>query len=165
MKILYSFTGNICSGKTTISKIISEKRDIDLFSIDEYRIKHNAHLITEEWAAWDELTSDISKKQTAIFESSGLTKNVYNIYNRFDRVIIILLDCSNEELVRRFNERGKSNYKEVPFYLKRNDTSIENIIEGMSDRLTKINPNIIYNSEKMSVEEILKKIETDVFNC
>ena len=114
MKTLYSFVGNVCSGKSTISKLISEEHSINLYSIDEYRIKHNAILISEEWAAWDDLKFNISKENTAILESSGISQNVFEIYTLFDRVVIIMFDCSVDILFDRINERTKSNYPKVP---------------------------------------------------
>ena len=158
MKTLISFVGNICSGKTTISKKLSKKHSIKLYSIDEYRIKHNAYLISEEWAAWDELTSDISKNNIAILESSGLSRSATDIYKLFDKVIIILIDCPESELVKRIIKRNNSNYKKVPFCYSSESESIQSRVSKFSIKLKSIHYDYIFNSNEMTVNEIVESL-------
>lgn len=160
MKTLYSFVGNVCSGKSTISKLIAAKHSIGLYSIDEYRIKHNAILISEEWAAWDNLKLDISKENTAILESSGVSQNIDEIYSLFDKVVIIMMDCSIDILSDRISEREKSNYPKVPCWWNRdNKPSSKTKINDFNLKLKSlINADYIYSTDKMTIEEIVRDI-------
>ena len=164
MRVLYSFVGNICSGKTTIAKAVSEKFDIDFFSIDEYRIKHNARLITEEWAAWGDLTANISKCDIALLESSGLSQNVSNIYQLFDKVIIILIDCPENVLIERLSVRNKSDYPKVPFCWQRDRLPNQKDIKRFAKKINAIIPNYTYDSHNFSVNEIVEQIRIVIKN-
>jgi len=160
MKTLYSFVGNVCSGKSTISKLIAAKHSIGLYSIDEYRIKHNAILISEEWAAWDNLKLDISKENTAILESSGISQNVFEIYTLFDRVVIIMFDCSVDILFDRINERTKSNYPKVPcWWTGKNEPLSKSKINEFDIKLKSlVKANHVYQTDKMTIEEIVDNV-------
>jgi dephospho-CoA kinase len=117
-------------------------------------------LITEEWAAWDELTSDISKNNIAILESSGLTKSATDIYKLFDKVIIILIDCPEDELVKRIVKRNNSNYIKVPFCYSRKPDSIQSAVSEFSIKLKSIHYDYNFNSNEMTVDEIVDSIES-----
>ena len=159
-KTLYSFVGNVCSGKSTVSKLIASKHSIGIYSIDEYRIKHNAVLISEEWNAWDDLRTNISKEEIAILESSGISQNVDEIYSLFDKVVIIMMDCPVNIIMDRISEREKSNYPKVPCWWNRNNkpTSRMKIEEFNSKLKSLIKPDYVYSTDKMSTEEIVNQI-------
>ena len=163
MKVLYSFIGNICSGKSTVSEIVSKELNINHYSVDKYRVKHNAYLITEEWSAWDELTNAISKQNTALLESSGLSQNLTDIYKLFDKVVIILFECPKEILIERIVRRNNSNYSKIPFCYK-TDQPIEVIVSNFETKLEKITPDFTFNSHYLTVKEITNQI-IQIFNA
>ena len=158
MRRLISFVGNICSGKSTISNIVAKTLAIEVFSIDEFRKKHQAFLINGEWAAWDDLKQSISGKEIAILESSGLSQNVRDIYSFFDETIIVLIDCPSNILIKRIAEREASNYEPVPFCYARKTESVEKRVADFGKLLSAIKPNFIFNSHEMDVEEISKRV-------
>jgi len=167
MKILYSFVGNVCSGKSTVSEIVAKKHSIALYSIDEYRIKHNAVLISEEWAAWDDLKNGISKENIAILESSGISQNINEIYSLFDKVIIIMMDCHVDVLFQRINEREQSNYPKVPcWWNRKNEPMSESKINELDSKLKSlIKANYAYSTDKMPIDKIIKDISTVILNA
>lgn len=162
MKTLYSFVGNVCSGKSTITKALANKHSIALYSIDEYRIKHNAVLISEEWAAWDDLKLGISKENIAILESSGISQNITEIYSLFDNVVIIMLDCHVDILFQRVNEREKSNYQKVPcWWNRKNEATSESKIKELDIKLKSlIKADYVYHTDKMTKEEIIESVSS-----
>jgi len=159
MKTLYSFSGNICSGKTSVAKILSEKHQIKCYSIDEYRIKYNATNFHREWQTWEKLQSDIIKEDKAILESSGLSENLTDIYKKFDKVIVILLKCPENILIKRAKER----MNEVPFYLASGKKPVECQIIEMEFRLRSVVYNYAYNTGNSSPGEIAEQISNDIF--
>ena len=162
MKKLFSFTGNICTGKTTITKILSGKYGISCYSIDQYRVRYNANDFHTEWEAWGKLKSDIIKEDQAILESSGLSENLTEIYNHFDTVAVILLKCNETTLIDRAKQRINNGY-EIPFFLNKNKP-VECQIFDMELRLRKIVYNYIYDTSYLSPDEIVEQISRDIFH-
>jgi len=163
MKILYSFAGNICSGKTSVAKILSEKHQIKCYSIDEYRIFYNATNFYREWQAWEKLKSDIIKEDKAILESSGLSENLTEIYKKFDKVIVILLKCSESILIQRAKIRMNEKTSDIPFYLSSQKKPVECQIIEMEFRLMTIVYDYAYDTGNSSPFAIAEQISNNIF--
>lgn len=159
MNTLISIVGNIASGKTTISELLAEQTGLPVFAVDAYRIKHQAHDITKEWDAWNDLIAEIQQHPVAILESSGLSKQVKQIYSLFDEVLIIMIDCPPRECLNRLQLRQKDGYKPVPYCYGGGFETDKSKIEGLYASLFKIQPTKTYSSYKLSAEAIAQDIE------
>ena len=122
-------------------------------------------MISEEWSAWDELTSDIEKNDIAILESSGLSSNVTDIYRLFDKVIVVLIDCPEDVLLKRIMKRNKSSYIKVPFCFNNESTPIESRVIKFSNKLKSVRYDYIFNSNELTANKIVDSLESVFYNC
>jgi hypothetical protein len=158
MSVLYSLTGNICSGKSTLGRALSQKHSIPFYSIDDYRVKFNAFDIPGEEMAWKELMFDISKKETALLESSGLSENLPGVYAFFDKTVVVLLTSPVDILIHRACLRTKK----IPFcYSFKNKPLGSHIIE-IDIKLKLLKYNFQLNSGQLTISELVKIAETEI---
>ena len=115
MKIL--ITGNVASGKTTLSKILSDYYEIDRFEIDEivHDIDNNdkKRTIKEQ----TNIINKINKENKSYIIEGVLRKDLDFILNLVDQIIFLDIDkkLTNKRIKRRYIKQKlnleKSSYK------------------------------------------------------
>lgn len=157
MSQLISLTGNICTGKSTVAAQLHKLTGWPVFSIDDFRIKHNAKFITEEWDAWSDLTIQCMVKEVAILDTTGLSKSALKLYYAFDRVKVVQLHAPLVTINYRIRERERSGYQWPPYCYRRNQTPWEAAMR-MQPLLIKLDHDLSFNTEKLSPEQIAQRI-------
>ena len=115
MKIL--ITGNVASGKTTLSKLLSDYYEIERFEIDEivHDIENND--IKRSLKEQTKMINNINKENKSYILEGVLRKDLDFIINLVDQ--IIYLDIDKKEISKRIKKRyikqklhiEKSSYK------------------------------------------------------
>lgn len=146
--------GNICSGKTTLSKELQKKlSDYQLISIDDYRKKYNPYgLKSREYYVYEYMMYDIEQSRKIIYESTGASKKFPEILQKVKRQkLIIKLLCSQQTCLARYQQRTEK--KIFPYKLK-----IENSLAYIEQKLLSIKADLEFNTEKESIENIVNQI-------
>lgn len=146
--------GNICSGKTTLSKELEkELKDYQLISIDNYRKKYNPYgLESREHYVHEYMIYDIEQANKIIYESTGASKKFPEILAKIrGEKLIVKLICSQATCLARYHARNEK--KIFPYKVK-----IENSIAHIEQKLLTIKADVEFNTEKESIESVCKKI-------
>jgi dephospho-CoA kinase len=149
--------GNVASGKSTIAKLLSEKTGWKVHGIDAYRRRYNQDA-TEigERLSWQFYLEAVEKKKNLIIENSGTAQNYELLKHKAGKPrTVILIECPPKECIRRHNARMRQGYRLPPSPWKR---PIEQGIVSIATLLELAEYDLIYDSTKMSAEEIVEKI-------
>ena len=119
MKIL--ITGNVASGKTTLSKILSEYYEIERFEIDEIVHDIDNNDIKRSLKEQTKIINRINKENKNYILEGVLRKNLDFIINLVDQIIYLNID--KKEISKRINKYPKKliiikNKKELKKYLE-----------------------------------------------
>jgi broad-specificity NMP kinase len=153
---LISIIGNLCTGKSTICKILNKNYGLTYYSIDNYRIKYNAIDYKKEFEAWKNFQTDIANcQQTVILETSGLSMWMPEIYLNADELIIIKLVAPIEILEMRLLERKKNNYH-IPFYI--NNTNDKESIIKFENKLQRTFSNYTFDTNIIEINKLVEFI-------
>ena len=145
-------TGTICSGKSTLSKRISESLNINI--LNENNSKGFFGIINK--IKTNEFTSPVIIEHTDILNVFDLTTS-HDISGYFDKKLVILMNVSDDILTRNINERksrgATGDYLKVDMFAMKND--IENKFNGLANDFVKYisNINILddYESEYQNI--------------
>ncbi|MEI6821467.1 MAG: hypothetical protein WCL51_06000 [Bacteroidota bacterium] len=162
MKILISFVGNICTGKTTASKMIADYFTCNCYSIDEYRIKYSAFDKIFEAVAWDKMTDSIKNENIAVVESSGLSINIRHIYRLFDKVIVIKLFSSEAVILKRIEERKLNGYVRVPFCYGSQYEPKEIKVRKIEKLVSKLKFDFCINTDVNSINDVFIFLKNNI---
>ena len=157
MSQLIYLTGNICTGKSTTAAELHKLTGWPVFSIDDFRIKHNALLITEEWTAWEDLIQQISQAKNAILETTGLPKSVLRIYGHFNNFKIVQITASLKVIEQRLEQRKANGYQWPPYCYNRDSSPLETA-HRIQPQIHKFPHDILFDTEKLPPEEIAQRI-------
>ncbi len=157
MSLLISLTGNLCTGKTKVANELHKLTGWPVFSIDDFRIKHNARFITAEWDAWQDLIRQISQEKNAILETTGLPKSVFRIYGHFNNFKIVQLTASLKVIEQRLEQRKANDYQWPPYCYNRDVSPLETA-HRIQPHLSKLHHDLSFNTEKTPPEEIAQRI-------
>lgn len=161
MKALICFIGNVASGKSSVSKIVSEAIGYRLTGIDAYRQQYNPdESRLGETAAWQALQAEVSKGGKLVLETSGTSQHFPALKFLYPGpVIVYLIRARVSTCKARHIERIKRGHIMPPF------PQITGIMESIEviDELLKLQPfHQAYDSEEMSAEQIAGEVVQDL---
>lgn len=162
MSLLISFVGNICTGKTTVSKKIADYFTCNCYSIDEYRIKYSAFEKISEAVAWDKMTDSIKNENIAVVESSGLSINIRHIYRLFDKVIVIKLFSPESVILKRIEERKQNGYVSVPFCFDSQYETKEKKVRKLEKLVAKLKFDFCINTDINSINDVFIFLKNNI---
>ena len=162
MRVLISFVGNICTGKTTVSKMIADYFTCNCYSIDEYRIKYSAFDKIFEAVAWDKMTDSIKNENIAVVESSGLSINIRHIYRLFDKVIVIKLFSPETIILKRIEERKLNGYVSVPFCYDSQYETKEMKVRKIEKLVSKLKFDFCINTDLNSINDVFIFLKNNI---
>jgi adenylate kinase family enzyme len=158
MNIAIIVTGTICSGKSTLSKKISQSLNLNV--LDENNPQHFYGIL--EKVKEGDFTSPVIIEHTDILNVFDENKE-YDIGKYFDRKIIILMNVSDDILTKNINDRKLRNimgdYLKVDmFEMKKN---IEKRFNEMPNDFIKYAANItVENNYENENEKITAFLST-----
>ncbi len=149
-------SGNICTGKTTLAKKMHELSGYRVYSIDDYRIKHNRNSTAEgEFNAWLKLRTDIETdgNECGIFESSGTSMWHQDVLSKMkgEKIHIRMIAPVNVILDRYLKRKTK-----IPMPYDISD--VKKSINIIKNKLDKKHFDFTFDSSKMTVEEMINEI-------
>lgn len=153
--------GNIASGKTTISKMLSKKMKVDHIELDEFRRKHNKKMTQEgEDRAREMFFRAINKKGMQIIELTGSGKVYQELKNELHQKekFIIKLECDEKILLKRVKDRLKTRYVFPPlpssWDMKSDLDGLTRGIKWIGDNIFET-PDVTVSTAKLKPEEIV----------
>ena len=159
--ILIAIIGNICSGKSTVARHLSQLNpNYKLLSIDDYRLQYNKeNNKAGEYKAQEQLREDLLSTKFAILEMSGASQRFISLmaetFKLGSQNIVVKLKCARHVLLQRFVDRQESSYPKIPFPYNLNK---EKSIEHIDSKLQSISADYVFNTDKMAAVEIAKLI-------
>lgn len=163
---MIAIIGNLASGKSTLAKLIHQQLDhYTYLSIDEFRVRFQAHTKRGEANAWQALAIAAHKSENIIFESSGTANHFPEVIEKFKKkggkVLVVQLECSVHECLIRRRQQLKSGYIPPPFPYK---TNIATSISVIHTRLASAKADLIFNSETHTPEQIFGFLSKNPFS-
>ncbi len=153
--MIISLVGNICTGKTTVGKLLSDAIGFKFISIDEERVKNKAHTYRRELASWNGLALLAKQHKDVIVESSGLSGRIHGIYKaNGTRRFKVLLYAPIDVILERYEQREIH----TPFYMYNANTKKKRIRE-MQVLVKKMSRNVEIDTSKHSVKETVAIIK------
>lgn len=157
MSLIISLTGNLCTGKSTVAAELHKLTSWPVFSIDDFRIKHNAVLITEEWVAWEDLITQISQAENAILETTGLPKPIHRVYDHFTNLKLVQLTAPLKVIEERLQQRKTVGYQWPPYCYNRDVDPLETA-RRIQPHCLKFTQDLIFDSVELPPESIAQRI-------
>ncbi len=153
---MIAIIGNIASGKSTVSKLLSEQLpDYVYLSIDEFRVRFRSSTKRGEANAWQAIMIAVFKNDNIIFESSGTSLHYDEIVSGFKKrggkVTVIKLECPIHESMLRRRLQLKNGYVPPPFCYS---TNLPTSVSFIHTKLTEIKSDLTYNSMEANATEI-----------
>lgn len=174
----YLIIGNICSGKTTISRELTrsfESEDspnvVNSYSIDELRKEHSDGTFAGEFLAWSHFLRHVQEKSSDdffanIFEFSGTGKNAWFVreamkisMNSGANWRVIYCSCDSDVLKDRSKEKDYD--IPIPYNFGSRDKSIDFMGKQLGERYNTNYwncPEIVIRTDKNSPENCVKEI-------
>lgn len=146
--------GNICSGKTTASKILEKDLKMKHLCIDDMRKIHCDGTQSGENKAWSEIFKMLEKEDNLIFEFSGTGRNVRTVQRYLPKgTLVYLLEADSIVCLDRHKKRGETG---IPFIY---NIAVEDSIRWMSAQLFNLTgwDRSRYTIHKIKVDKLTPK--------
>ena len=172
-KLIVLLSGRICTGKTTLANHLVERYAFRRFSSREclQRQKESAptdrrglqdfgdDLDRKTGGAW--LRDQLEKEIRSVPADVGVIVDSVRIQDQIDRfresyrplIVHVHLDCSDEELARRYQKRGSKNVKELSGFKQTADNKTE-----ASVRQLKSDADVAIRTDHSTVEDVVVRV-------
>lgn len=166
MKII--IIGNICSGKTTISKMLAKQFKVEHVELDEYRRKHNRlRTIDGENKAKRLFIDRANGHQKSIVEITGSGKTFDMIKRSAE--LTICLEASNATIKKRVRERLESKKYRMPPFPKEWGADFNGTKEAMyrfidfcNEALLDCSRDMTLNTDELTISEVCDEIVKEI---